>query len=333
LLREEPEGFLSFFSSLYCPERPTCTDFIGEYDLDPNRVLDLLILGYGKNEDLEIFNAIKTFKPSLITQVLGFAFSENRCSLELCAVTAKLIKASVFTLEDIWGYMKPENLQDSFQDYQKLVQSIRRSLNIVVINADVSQRDKDLASLELQDYSNQKLALLTELVKQNCWTEAYKIFKRFEGKIVLSSVPGAVQVLCDFLEWVMDPVLKDLNKPNNEEIKKFPPGSMTQILTAPKLREFLTEFLPVLGVYIGYSEQTYSKVCQFLQGCEEPEYVLGLMERILLPAFSFSGSEAVRSLWFAIKDFSYIKRFGLYDKWLHYSEGLVAVRQSLTVSR
>lgn len=333
MLREEPEGFLSLFSSLYCADRPNCTDFIGGYDLDPNRVLDLLILAYGKNEDLEIFKAIKSFKPSLITQILGFAFTENQCSLELCAVTAKLIKEHIFTVEDIWGYMKPQNLSDSFQDYQKIVQSIRRSLNIVVINADVSQRDKDLATLEHQDYSNQKLSLLTELIKQNCWTEAQKIFKRFEGKIVLSSVPGAVQALCDFLEWVMDPVLQDLAKPNNEEIKKFPPGSMTQIVSAAKLREFLSEFLPILGVYIGYSEQTYSKVCRFLQGCEDPEYVLGLMERILLPAFSFAGNEAVRSLWFAIKDFSYVKRFGLYDKWLHYSEGLVAVRQSLTVSR
>lgn len=300
--------------------------------MDPNRVLDILILSYGETQNPEIFETIKKFKPTLITQILGFAFCENRSPKDLCTVTARLIKENLIKLQDVWCYMKPSNLQDCYQDYQKVVQSVKRSLNTVVINADVSQRDQELESLEVQNYSNQKLTLLVELVKLNCWTEALKIFKRFEGKIILSSVPGAVQVLCDYLEWVMDPVLQDLSKPNSEELKKFPPGSMSQITSAPKLREFLNEFLPVLGVFIGYSEQTYCKVCQFLQGCEDTEYVLNLMEKILIPAFCFAGNEAVKALWFAIKDFNYVKRFALYDKWLHYGEGLVAVKQCLTVS-
>lgn len=315
-----------------CTQRSNFTDFIGEFDLDPNRVLDLLIMAFGENENSEIFETIKKFKPCLITQVVGFAFCEKRGTKELCMVTARLIKEGVFSLQDVWGYMKPENLQDCYQEYQKVAQSVKRSLNVVVINADVSQRDQELESLEVQSYSNQKLTLLIELVKLNCWTEAYKIFKRFEGKLILSSVPGAVQVLCDFLEWVMDPVLQDLSKPSTEDQKKFPAGSMVQITSASKLREFLSDYLPILGVFIGYSEQTYCKVCQFLQGCEDSDYVLNLMEKILIPAFCFAGNEAVKALWFAIKDFSYVKRFALYDKWLHYGEGLVSVKQCLTVS-
>jgi hypothetical protein len=263
--------------------------------------------------------------------VLGFGFQNGNCE-KLAGVCAKLIKSSFFQLEDIWGYLKPESLQDDWEDYMKSVRNVKRAFDVVVINADVSQRDKDLEKLEEESYSNQKLAVLIELVKLNCWTEAHEMFKRFEGKLVLTSIPSAISTLCNFLEWVMDPVIKDLAHPSTGEESKFPPGSMTVVSSASKLREFLSDFLPIVGVYIGYSESTYCKICQFFQGCKETDYVVNLMEKFLLPALSFAGSEAVKSLWFVIKDLPYTRRFMIYDKWLHCDDGLVAVRQSLTVS-
>lgn len=303
---------------------------IGEYDLDPNRVLDLILNHYRKDE-AGLMELVQQFKAGIVCQLVGFGFLSGSCQ-NLAPVCAKLIKAGVFELQDVWGYLKPESLQDEWDEYEKTVRNLKRAFDMVIINADVTQRDRDLEKLEEQSYTNQKLCLLIELVKQNCWSAAHDLFKKFEGKLILNSVPGSISTLCNFLEWVMNPVIKDLAHPSTGDEVKFPLGSMCTISNASKLREFLSDYLPILNVYIGYSESTYCKVCQFLQGCKETEYVISLIEKFLLPALSFAGPEAVKSFWFLIKDLPYLRRFSIYDKWLNYDDGLVAVRQSLTVS-
>ena len=330
MLREESEGFLKLFASLNSACKESFLPLIGEYDLDPNRVLDLVLQHYTKDET-GLMEILKGFKASLVCQVVGFGFLSGN-SETLAPVCAKLIKAGVFELQDVWGYLKPESLQDEWDEYVKNVRNLKRAFDMVIINADVTQRDRDLEKLEEQTYSNQKLCLLTDLLKLNCWSEVRDLFKKLEGKLILNSVPNTIPTLCSFLEWVMNPVIQDLAHPSPSDEVKFPSGSMSPISSASKLREFLSDYLPILGVYIGYSESTYCKVCQFLQGCKETDYVISLIEKFLLPALSFAGPEAIKSFWFLIKDLPYSRRFSIYDKWLNYNDGLVAVRQSLTVS-
>ena len=96
--------------------------------------------------------------------------------------------------------MKPENFYKAFQEYNSLAHAVKRYLDVVVLNSESSAKEKDLKKLLGQDNNNQKLGLLTELIKLNCWECVKPILNRFEGKVVLNSYPGMVEALCGLLE-------------------------------------------------------------------------------------------------------------------------------------
>jgi THO complex subunit 2 N-terminus len=336
LIREESEGYLTLFTVLHSPQKSQALDIIGTYDLDPNRTMDLILTVFEKNTwDLTFIDLLLQLKTKVLPHILGFKFQNtlDKCK-SLCEVAAHCIRLELLTIDSLWGYLKPEDFYKSYQEHENLVQSVKRSLDVVVINSDNSTKDKDLNKLMQNDNNNQKLGLLTQLIKLNYWDKVKEVLNRFEGKIVLCSYPDLIEALCQMLEWVIDPVYQDLPKPlpTTNKTLMFPPGSLVQLTCASQLQPFFLEILPIIGVYIGYSDDTYDKVCKCLQHCEDKKFVLAMLNKYIIPALSLAGSNIVKSLWTAIQDFNYQLRYEMYLSWKKYNKGLIIVKQSLTVS-
>ena len=160
---------MTLFTILQSQNKMQALNLIGTFDLDPNRVVDIILTVFRKNpSDNSFLQVLKAMDSSVLAHILGFKFQNTteKCQ-SLCEVTAKCIKHELLELKSLWGYLKPDDLHKAFLEHEALAQSIKRSLDIVVINSDASAKDRDMQKLFQKDNNNQKLGLLTELIKLN----------------------------------------------------------------------------------------------------------------------------------------------------------------------
>ena len=310
-------------------------DLVGTYDLDPNRVADIIFTEFQQApSDLSFMPLLQSFNSSLFPHLLGFKFQHTteKCQ-SLCEVSARCIKAGLFSLDSLWGYLRPEDLHRCYTEYECLAQVVKRSLDVVIINADTSAKDKDLLRLFQKDFNNQKLGLLTELIRVNHWECIEEMLVRFQDKLILCSYPGMTDALCQLVEWVIDPVYQGLPEPlpTTNKTALFPCGTLKQATNMQEVQEFLVKVLPILGIYIGAMEDTYAKVCKTLQHLEDKDFVINMLNIYIFPALSLAGVNVVKILWATMQDFPYNLRYHLYRSWKNYSQGIVMVKQSQTV--
>lgn len=310
-------------------------NLIGTFDLDPSRVIDIVITVFQQNpSDHSFLPLLVSFDSSLFPHIFGFKFKNilEKCQ-SLCEVAALCIKAGLFSVENLWGYLKPGSLHICFVEHEELAQTVKRSLDVIVINSDTSSKEKDMAKLFAEDLNNQKLGLVTELIKVNHWDYSQEILNRFQGKLVMTSYPGLIEALCQMIEWVIDPVYQDLPKPlpTTNKIREFPKGCMKQLTSLSEVSGFLSKILPIIEIYIGASEDTFIKVCKVLQHLDDKTFVIYVLEHFLLPGLSLAGANVVKILWTTLQDLNYNARYQLYRCWKTYNKGIVLVKQSQTV--
>ena len=294
---------------------------------------DIIFSVFEKNSwDLTFIKILSSLKSVLLHHILGFRFENTEKCQNLCEVAAQCIKYGLITLESIWCYLKPCDLFKTYQEHEKLAQAVKRSFDVVVINSDSSNKDKDLNKLFQKDPNNQKLGVITELLRANHWESAKEVLDRFTEKINFTSYPGMVETFCELIEWVVDPVYQDQKSfPSCGKVLSFPEGSLKQVKSVDQLQSFFEEILPKIGIYIGFSENTHQKVSKLLTLCENKEFAFSMRNDFIFPSLSFSGPSAIKTVWTSIQDLHYSKRYCLYYSWKNCSQGLIMVKQSITV--
>ena len=135
MIREESEGFLTLFSVLQSNEFTKAFEIVGSYDLDPNKAADIIITVFTRNTaETRYLELLKLLNLKTLPHVFGLKFQNvNEKCKSLCEVAAACIKAGLFDIQSIWPYLKPESLQKVFEDQQKLVQNVKRLLDVYVI--------------------------------------------------------------------------------------------------------------------------------------------------------------------------------------------------------
>ncbi|EGG23137.1 THO2 protein [Cavenderia fasciculata] len=192
LFKEETEGFSKIISELNKGDRlnemtldstiDNIKSLIGYFNLDPNRVLDIVLDAYELNiQNSTCFNSIiKLFKPSAIPQLLGFKYqyfqNQQDTPSSLYDLTAILLKSKIITLEQIYPHLGPndEDLKLQYQSKkEETIANAKKIGMISLVDKDIEKEKegekketiKDGDKKELKDQSQQQSPATTTIAQ------------------------------------------------------------------------------------------------------------------------------------------------------------------------
>lgn len=316
LLREEPEGFskLSLLLLHADPKDSSAKELfdqilslIGYFDLDPTRVLDLVldVFAFSLHKDALFSDLLGCFAfPSgTIASLLSFKLAfladrkDPRAFDGIMAVISVLLERNLVKMEQVYS-----NLTPSDADFEKEVTA--RSKKLMTASRQVgfsaaSAATPDGAAVALptlgyaepaqaiaehQSIHNQKAALLAALISRGDTGRAKWMIKRLPKLVTVSVV--VQQAICSHLHRLLDTSI-------NEEAK---------------------EWLGYLGIGLHTDPVLFTRLCRILSNEEEVEFYLRSQ---LLPSFSLCAANPAMSheLWQVLQRLPYARRFELYHEW------------------
>eukprot|EP00467_Chlorarachnion_reptans_P021643 CAMPEP_0114501074 /NCGR_PEP_ID=MMETSP0109-20121206/8301_1 /TAXON_ID=29199 /ORGANISM="Chlorarachnion reptans, Strain CCCM449" /LENGTH=1425 /DNA_ID=CAMNT_0001678773 /DNA_START=253 /DNA_END=4530 /DNA_ORIENTATION=- len=243
LFREESEGWAKLiqqalsYTSTHEPHRLSPKHFLGRlyslmgyFDLDPNRVLDILLeafesqlwstdnLDHGICKDM--CEVLSKFKPGALQAFIGFKLqfyhkeskehphfaqrhsskknSQPKTPHSLLRLIAVLVLYKQISLEQVWAYMCPsdDDMLASRKEFVKDKMERAQKVRLVTLSADV---EKDYRGTQ-QDFgkNNQKVEFLYQALVLGDWETAKKILTRLKP-IMVASDDRISRKLCDFV--------------------------------------------------------------------------------------------------------------------------------------
>ncbi|KAJ7559201.1 hypothetical protein O6H91_04G074300 [Diphasiastrum complanatum] len=220
LLREESEGYAKLLT-LLSQQGPdglsfqtapmiisTMKSLIGHFDLDPNRVFDIVLECFEQHlENMAFLELIPLFPKSHISHILGFKFQyyqrfevEDPVPIALYRLAATLIKADFIELDSIYPHLVPKD-EDAIEQYEEILRRRMEEankigkINLAATGRDLMEEEKpgdvtiDLyAVLDMENeavaerspelVTNQKLGLLDGFLFVDDWPHAYVLLER-----------------------------------------------------------------------------------------------------------------------------------------------------------
>ncbi|XP_020090049.1 THO complex subunit 2 isoform X2 [Ananas comosus] len=219
LLREESEGYAKLVT-LLCQggldsinrntSRVTISiikSLIGHFDLDPNRVFDIVLECFELYPENHIFyNLIPIFPKSHAAQVLGFKFQyyqrvevNTPVPSSLFRLAALLVKAEFIDLDSIYTHLLPKD-DEAFEHYDafiaKRIDEANKigKINLAATGKDLMEDEKQDVTIDLytvldmesdavserasENEKNQKLGLLAGFLSIDDWFHAQILFDR-----------------------------------------------------------------------------------------------------------------------------------------------------------
>lgn len=356
LLREESEGYAKLMSELnqdlsesisFSQVLESIKSLIGCFDLDPNRVLDILLESFECRPEYEHFY-ISLFRAYMSEQktlchVLGFKFHFYQSAAEdtpvsLYQVAALLLKHGLIELEDLYSHLCPVDSSIIEYHQRELLEAkqLARKLNVVCVS-DKANENKDKENdnetkINLQD-SNQKLGLCKALLKVGDWQHAKAIMDRLP-EFFVTSHPATAQAMCALIHSLIEPIYR--------ENTGFPPAVLKKKATSnddhlEKVQSFLqlhSQIFPMmcyLGPHASYDVILLVKFIRIgksfmlkrQDNAIEPEDeiafygFLTILDEVLLPSLTLLPCNCCLSeeLWSLLKLFPYELRYRLYGHW------------------
>lgn len=187
--------------------------FIGCFNLDPNRVLDVVLECFECRPHLHssFIPLLSNFlnNRSTLAQILAFKFSfYHEPSLitpeSLYEVTAHLLNAKLFTLDDIYPYLNPGDAT-IFEYCKNELNDAKTYAKKAFISAAPEKEENKLNEADrliLFD-NNQKLGLCLALLKAGDWKNAKDLISRLPECYVVSH-PNITKQLCSLIHYVID---------------------------------------------------------------------------------------------------------------------------------
>ncbi|XP_020805921.1 LOW QUALITY PROTEIN: THO complex subunit 2 [Drosophila serrata] len=226
LFREESEGFAKLITELNQDFEDNTTpesimdiikSLIGCFNLDPNRVLDIIIESFETRPDRwQLFiPLLSSYMPTgaIICEVLGYKFchfKDSRTPRTLYHVCALLLKHGVIQLDDVYVWLTPNDgsiKADWEQDLADAREMVRK-LNLISTNK--KDEDKDpppppsVKKFDEEKYSaNQKFGLCEALLKVGDWENAYRIIQKLPEQAVVYQEPIARSII-DLIHFTVE---------------------------------------------------------------------------------------------------------------------------------
>ncbi|XP_078167250.1 THO2 isoform X2 [Carex rostrata] len=315
LLREESEGYAKLVT-LLCQGSLDSTSnnslavtisiiksLIGHFDLDPNRVFDIVLDCFELYPEKKIFyDLIPIFPKSHAAQILGFKFQyyqrmevTNPVPSSLFDLAALLVKENFVDLDSIYPHLLPQD-EDAFTHYEGfLSKRIDEANKIGRINLAATGKDL-METEEKQDVSvdfcavwdleldvlaerapevrtNQKLGLLIGFLTVHDWYHAQILFERLSPMNPVEHVE-----ICKGLFRVIEKTMSSAYGIVSKSYQEAPPGksgnfdnvmeveSPATSSTSIKLPREFFQMLTVVGPYLHRDTALLQKVCRVLRG-------------------------------------------------------------------
>ncbi|XP_055591572.1 THO complex subunit 2 isoform X2 [Uranotaenia lowii] len=359
LFREESEGYAKLITELNQDFTDTITvqgileiikSLIGCFNLDPNRVLDIMLESFETRPDQD-----KIFVPllqgyindgNIICEVLGYKyrhFADSKTPCTLFTVTALLLQHGVIKLDDIYAWLSPidktiiEEWESEVSDAKEFV----RKLNVVSTNKDKEQEPEQEKEMTPERYaSNQKWGLCEALLAVGDWNTAQQLLKKLPEQSIMVHQPIA-KALSKLLHMIIEPVYRlkcalpcnIKGHPISNGLSKMAPPPVT---TISKLRNHAFPMFVALGPSLHYDSVLLYKLLRLVrviltemnvdpmnpptQGAEnEALYydILTLLDAAILPALSYMDCNCcvAEEIWSIVKLYPYQYRYCLYARW------------------
>ncbi|KAJ4810092.1 THO complex subunit 2 [Rhynchospora pubera] len=313
LLREESEGYAKLVT-LLCQGSldPTSNNalvvtisiiksLIGHFDLDPNRVFDIVLDCFELYPEKKIFyDLIPIFPKSHAAQILGFKFQYYQrmevttpVPSSLFNLAALMVKENFIELDSIYPHLLPQD-EDAFMHYEGfLSKRIDEASKIGRINLAATGKDL-METEEKQDVSvdfyaswdleldvlaerapevrtNQKLGLLIGFLSVHDWNHAQILFERLSSMNPVEHVEiceGLFRVIEKTISSAYKIVSKNYRPPckswNSDDVMEVDSPS-TSSLSVDLPREFF-QMLSVVGPYLHRDTALLQKICRVLRG-------------------------------------------------------------------
>ncbi|CAK4521777.1 unnamed protein product [Aphanomyces euteiches] len=343
LLKEESEGFSKVMCLLHSEitwenlqaSKQNLLALIGFFDLDPNRVLDLVLDAYEMHYTNDCFMELLTeFKVDGIVHVLGFKFqyySRNNLAAprSLYRLAATLIQNELLSLDLLYPHLSPKKediVAAADQERLDLIQAAK-SYGKVNLNAKKDEDDADASEKPKTQDSNQVYGLIIGLLEIGSTQQGFDLIDWFLARNVnpLQYRPLTLQV-CRFIHELIDEFylpfsLKKLGlaKPKEND----GPARPRVIAPVRTVDEFVAQVLPklyLLGPHLCHDQFLWTKLLRIL--CQEnhsipEEAVDSLISTCFLPALSLHQCcpHLVHKMWDLLKNYSCQKRYLFYQLW------------------
>ncbi|KAJ7405439.1 THO complex 2 [Willisornis vidua] len=364
LLREENEGYAKLIAELGQDLSGNMTSdlileniksLIGCFNLDPNRVLDIILEVYECRPEYDDFFVplIESYmymcEPQTLCHILGFKFKfyqdpSGETPSSLYRVAAVLLQHNLIDLEDLYVHLLPGDNAITEEHRREIVEAkqIVRKLTMVVLSSEkTEEKEKEKEKEEEKTEKppdNQKLGLLEALLKIGDWHHAQSIMDQMPPFYATSHKPIAV-ALCQLVHVTIEPLYRRVGVPKGA---KGSPISSLPNKRAPKqaesfeeLRKEVFNMLCYLGPHLSHDPILFAKVVRlgkaFMKefqsdGSKQEDKekmetlfscLLSITDQVLLPSLSLMDCNACMSeeLWGMFKTFPYQYRYRLYGQW------------------
>ncbi|XP_072941770.1 THO complex subunit 2 isoform X2 [Epargyreus clarus] len=349
LFREESEGYAKLIVELNQEisentEWKTLLEIIqsliGCFNLDPNRVLDIILESFEARPHLDklFISLIKNYMgdPQVISEVLGFKLG-NMEILDnykepppLMTVIALLLQHQVISLDNIYPWLRPDDsiMAKEADKELKLVQDYIRKLNIVSTKGPQANGPTEFIEekADPQEYwSNQKLVLGEALLKVTAWRE----FAALSARLPTSSMaPRPAAALCKMLNALVEPLYRTHCRVAPKIIGKPVPPLKSSLAppackTFDDMRDTVIPALILLGPSLHCDPVLMYKIIRILRTSrslkEDPLYheALTVLDTAILPALTLMEGNCcmAEEVYTLLKLYPYQCRYCLYSRW------------------
>ncbi|CAL1381313.1 unnamed protein product [Linum trigynum] len=311
LLREESEGYAKLVTLLCRGSEDTTVNasaatigiiksLIGHFDLDPNRVFDVVLECFELQPDNRVFlELIPIFPKSHASQILGFKFQyyqrmeiHNAVPFGLYQLTALLVKKDFIDLDSIYAHLLPRD-DEAIEHYHAF--SSRRldeankigKINLAATGKDLMDEEKpgdvtidlfaasDMESEAVAERSaelekSQTLGLLGGFLSVDDWYHAQMLFDRL---FVLNPV-AHVQICYGLFRLIEKAISSayDIVRQSHFQLSESPTVVGVDVMDASahkrcsvSLPKELFQMLAAVGPYLHRDTILLQKVCRVLR--------------------------------------------------------------------
>ncbi|XP_052291116.1 THO complex subunit 2 isoform X4 [Citrus sinensis] len=314
LQREKSEGYAKLVT-LLCHTYENATEsasaatigiiksLIGHFDLDPNRVFDIVLECYELQPNNKVFlELIPIFPKSHASHILGFKFQyyqrmevNSPVPFSLYKLTALLVKEEFIDLDSIYTHLLPKD-DEAFEHYNAF--SAKRldeankigKINLAATGKDLMEDEKQgdvtidlFAALDLENEAvaerspelenSQTLGLLTGFLSVDDWYHAHILFERLAPLNPVAHIQicdGLLRLIENSISSAYDIVrqthLQSFGSFSGAGIDAMDTADLTVHRSFIDLPKELFEMLATLGPYLYRDTVLLQKVCRVLRG-------------------------------------------------------------------
>ncbi|XP_050521720.1 THO complex subunit 2 isoform X2 [Daktulosphaira vitifoliae] len=350
LFREESEGFSKLVTELNSDNMDPkvmleiIKSLIGCFNLDPNRVLDIILDSFEHHTDNKaehfFIPLLRDYMPESqrLTEVLVFKLRQvndmNHSSYRLIAL---LIQYNLIELENIYPWLTPDDkvIQKNWEKEMKNGQDYVKKISCMFLSkapeSEVAD-DNDLVKFE----ENQKFLLCEAMLEVGDWNTAQILLKRFPEYYAVDH-PAIGDALCNLISQIIKPIYAEVFNLHSKFTRKTLKLSDNSFSVKPvsTFQEFHSIVMPMLitlGPGLHRNTVLMFKIVRIVrealinEGIRNKDYIpskngyyfdtLSLLDRVLLPALSLvEGSSISEHLWTLLQLYPYHCRYALYNSW------------------